>query len=94
MIAKRDVDNIGIFTIDQQKACDRISHFYLFRSLKAFGFGDLFISWVKLLFFGISTMLMVGEGLSQPVSVSRGIRQGWPLSGMLYSLAIEPLLRQ
>lgn len=93
-IAKRNGDNIGIFAIDQEKAFDRVSHFYLFSSLKAFGFGDLFISWIKLLYFDVSTMLKVGGGLSQPVSVRRGIRQGCPLSGMLYSLAIEPLLRQ
>lgn len=93
-IARRDGDNIGILAIDQEKAFDRVSHFYLFRSLKAFGFGDLFISWIKLLYSGVSTMLKVGGGLSQPVSVRRGIRQGCPLSGMLYTLAIEPLLRQ
>jgi len=93
-IAKRGGDNIGIIAIDQEKAFDRVSHFYLFSSLKAFGFGDLFISWIKLLYSDVSTMLKVGGGLSQPVSVRRGIRQGCPLSGMLYSLAIEPLLRQ
>ncbi len=31
-------------------------------------------------------------GLSVPVKVHRGIRQGCPLSGQLYSIVIEPLL--
>ncbi|KAF7645430.1 hypothetical protein LDENG_00204210 [Lucifuga dentata] len=34
----------------------------------------------------------VGGGLSRPVQVKQGIRQGCPLSGQLYSLAIEPML--
>lgn len=93
-IAKRDGENIGKFAVDQEKAFDRVSHFYLFRSLKAFGFGNYFISWIKLLYADVSTMLKVGGGLSKPVSIRRGIRQGCPLSGMLYSLAFEPLLRQ
>ncbi len=33
----------------------------------------------------------VGGGLSRPIPVTRGIRQGCPLSGQLYSISIEPL---
>ncbi len=36
----------------------------------------------------------MGGGLSQPVLMYRGIRQGCSLSGQLFSLAIEPLLCQ
>lgn len=86
--------NVGLFSIDQEKAFDRIDHRYLFSTLEAFGFGKKFISWIKLLYFGATVMLKVGGGLSRPVPVQRGIRQGCPLSGMLYALAIEPLLNQ
>ncbi|KAJ3610843.1 hypothetical protein NHX12_022933 [Muraenolepis orangiensis] len=34
----------------------------------------------------------MGAGLSRPIPVQRGIRQGCPISGHLYSLAIEALL--
>ncbi len=36
-LAHMDNINLGIFSIDQEKAFDRVDHFYLFSALKAFG---------------------------------------------------------
>ena len=84
--------DFGLRSIDQEKAFDRVDHGYLFRMLNAFGLGDGFISWVRLLYTRVACLAKVGGGLSRPVSVQRGIRQGCPLSGQLYTLAIEPFL--
>ena len=50
------------------------------------------MSWVSLLYRGAHCLVKMGAGLSRPIPVQRGIRQGCPISGQLYSLAIEPLL--
>lgn len=84
--------NFGIVCLDQEKAFDRVDHSYLFSALRAFGFGDGFLAWIGLLCSGAQCLVKTGAGLSQPVPVQRGIRQGCPISGQLYSLAIEPLL--
>ncbi len=42
--------NMGFLSIDQEKAFDRVDHGYLFSALSSFGFGERFISWVKLLY--------------------------------------------
>ena len=84
--------DVELFSINQEKAFDRVDHSYLFKTLKVFGFGKKFISYIKLLYAGATVLLKVGRGLSRPVPVQRGIRQGCPFSGMLYALAIEPLL--
>ncbi len=47
---------------------------------------------MKLLYAGASCIVKVGGGLNRPIPVTRGIRQWRPLSGQLYSIAIEPLL--
>ena len=40
----------------------------------------------------IARVLKMNGGLSTPFEIQRGVRQGCSLSGMLYSVAIEPLL--
>ncbi len=84
--------SVGFLSLDQEKAFDRVDHTFLLDTLKAFGFGYNFISFIKLLYAGASCMIKVAGGLSLPVKVHRGIKQGCPLSGRLYSLIIEPLL--
>lgn len=87
----KDYD-LGLISLDQEKAFDRVEHAYLFDLLKAYGFGNGFISWVNLLYNEAECMVKIDGGLSVPIKVKRGIRQGCPLSGQLYSLVIEPLL--
>ena len=68
--------DFGLVSIDQEKAFDRVDHGYLFRMLNAFGHGEGFISWVRLLYTRVACLAKVGGGLSRPVSVQRDIRQG------------------
>jgi hypothetical protein len=84
--------NLGLVSLDQEKAFDRVDHEYLFNVMSVFGFGKSFLTCVKLLYARASCMVKVGGGLSRPVWVRQGIRQGCPLSGQLYTLAIELFL--
>ena len=82
----------GLVSIDQEKAFDRVEHNYLWSVLAAFGFSPHFIDLIRVLYCDIESMLKVNGDLCAPFKVHRGVRQGCALSGMLYALAIEPLL--
>ncbi len=84
--------SMGLLSLDQETAFDRVDHGFLFDTLNAFGFGEKFISRIKLLYTEVTCMIKMGGGLSIPINVKRGIRQGCPLSGQVYSIVIEPLL--
>ena len=82
----------GLISIDQEKAFDRVEHQYLWHTFEAFGFSSGFIAMIKVIYGDIESVLKVNGGLSAPFKVCRGIRQGCSMSGMLYAIAIEPLL--
>ena len=60
--------------------------------LERFGLSPGFIAMIKVMYVNIESVLKINGGLSRPFNVTRGIRQGCSMSGMLYTLAIEPML--
>lgn len=59
--------------------------------LAKFGFGTLFISWVKTLYHKPRAKISTNGLISSTFPLSRSSRQGCPLSPGLFVLAIEPL---
>ena len=88
LIDKEDKHGALIF-LDQEKAFDRVDHGFLFKTLKAFGLGPNFINWVKVLYKDIQSMVKVNGSLTKPINITRGVRQGCPLSALLYILVAE-----
>ena len=84
-------ENGAIIALDQEKAYDHIYHDYLWKVLKAFHIPAPFIATVKSLYTHAHTQVAINSVLSQPFKVTRGVRQGDPLSCPLFNLAIEPL---
>ncbi len=85
--------DVGLLSLDQEKAFDRVDYKYLFNTLSAFGFGEQFISWIQILYTDVCSMLKINGTLTRTFPVRRGVRQGCSLSGLLYAISIEPLLR-
>ena len=76
--------------IDQYKAFDRVDHDYIFDVLHKFGFGPNFRKWVKILYTDIYSCIKHNGFISESLPIQRGVRQGCPLSALLYVLSAEP----
>lgn len=83
---------LAMISIDQRKAFDNVSHDYLIKTLQNFNIPIAFINIIKKLYSNSSVVLKHRGKLLSRVPFSKGIRQGCPLSGMLYSLVIETFL--
>ena len=77
--------------IDFEKAFDSLEWDFLYEALCRFNFGNTFIKWVKLLYTNISSCIMNNGTTTQYFPLTRGARQGDPLSGYLFIIAIECL---
>ena len=78
-----------IAIIDFEKAFDTIEWPFLFQTLKAFNFGENFINWIKLLYNNNFSCVSNNGYLSDYFQLNRGIRQGCPISALLFILVAE-----
>ncbi len=69
---------------------------FLFKCLKTFGFKYNFIKWINILYTDINSSVIVNNFISDPIQITRGVRQGCALSPLklLYVLTLEPFANQ
>lgn len=89
----REVNGV-VLSLDQRKAFDFLEHGYLFEVLEAYRFPAPFVHMLRLLYDGLHTTLILSSQRTDPFPVTRGVRQGCPLSPLLYVLCLEPFLRR
>ncbi|KAG1278745.1 hypothetical protein G6F66_012016 [Rhizopus arrhizus] len=83
---------IGLL-LDQEKAYDRIHPEYLRQSMSVLGIPSAVIDSLCTLFFSTSIRINVNGQLSDSFIQQRGLRQGDPISLLLFSIAFDPFLR-
>lgn len=88
----KNLPGIAIF-LDFEKAFDSIEWNFLYKALDKFNFGCELKNWIQILYNDISSCVINNGYASEFFNLQRGVRQGCPLSGMLFVLGIEILAR-
>jgi hypothetical protein len=81
----------AIISLDQEKAFDRVDWGFMLRTLEKMNFGPSFCAWVKLLYTNIFSRVLVNGFVSDAFIITRGVRQGCPLSPLLYIIVAETI---
>ena len=86
--------NIGgiLMTVDIEKAIDSINHSFLMCVLKKFGFGNDFRKWIQILMKNPESCVINGGKTTPYFKLERGTRQGDPIWGCIFIIALEVFL--
>jgi exonuclease III len=77
--------------IDFEKAFDRIEWRFIQESLEYFNFPPMMIKWIQTLYTDITTCIINNGHISRFFHPTRGVRQGCPLSPILFVITAELL---
>ena len=75
--------------LDFQKAFDSVNWNFLFKTLEKFNFGPQFLKWLKILYKNPIFRIKNNGWISKTCSMKRGIRQGCPISAIIFLFVVE-----
>ncbi|KAL4313034.1 hypothetical protein GQ457_01G003880 [Hibiscus cannabinus] len=87
---KRGLKGI-VFKADFQKAYDMVDWNFLMFLLEKMGFGSVWRAWVYMCISTAKISVLINGSPTKQFSISRGLRQGCPLSPLLFNIIAEAL---
>ena len=83
--------SLSVISLDFLKAFDRLDCNFIFQALEKFGYGKKFLHLIRICYTDIQSKVKINGLLSDTFILSRCLRQGCPLSMLLYVIAAEVL---
>ena len=90
-INKRKDKNHMIFSIDAEKAFDKMQHPFLIKTLKKVGTEGSYLKIIKVIYERPNTNIILNGEKLRAFPLRSGTRQGYPLLPLLFNIVLEVL---
>ncbi len=88
---KKGKGTLAVAFLDLAKAFDTVSHDLIVKGLIRLGIPNQFINVVEDMYEGATTTFKAAEGETRPIQINQGVKQGDPLSPILFNVCLDPL---
>lgn len=92
-IAEHHKEALCVVALDIAGAFNNLQHHYLWAVLRQHGVSEEVVELLQSMYDGATTRISVNGVLTDVIQLLRGIRQGCPVSMLLYCLASAPLIK-
>ncbi len=83
-----------LISLDAKKAYDSVSHEYIKAALGKYGFDQKFLNIFEILYWQITTKVIVNGYMTESINIGRGVKQGDALSCSLFILVMDTVIRR
>ena len=83
---------IALAYLDIQKCYDSIEHWLINETFSKYGFNDSITKLISNIYLNNTTQISTPYGLTEEIHITRGVKQGCPMSPLIFILLSNPLL--
>lgn len=81
-----------MLSLDIQKAFDSVNQGAIYRAMKRMGLSEHLVEYIRGSLQGSITAIKLGNNLSRDIRIQRGVKQGDPLSPLLFNMVVDEAL--
>ncbi|GBO35647.1 Retrovirus-related Pol polyprotein from type-1 retrotransposable element R2 [Araneus ventricosus] len=91
--AREHKQDLCVAWLDITNAFGALPHQLIYKALHAAGTGDQFINVIKDIYTDCSTSILSNDSTTSPIPIKSGVQQGCPISGLLFNVSIDHILK-